>query len=256
MSVSTISSDVGSANTVFIRLDGPLQSWGIRARWVERDTMLEPTKSGVLGLIACALGYSRDDPRVRDLSSNLLYGVRVDKSGQVLRDYHTVVGGVRSAEGKIKKTQATGEIETVVSERFYLADASFLAALQGQEASISLIAYALQNPYWPPYLGRRSCPPSVPLFEGTGRYDSLEDALRAQPLPEHLLADNRRRGRANEGSSVTLRISVECRPDEGNVRPDNIESLRLRRYGPRYARDDIVSVPISSADHQEENEEE
>jgi len=44
-------------NTVFVRLEGPLQSWGTRARWGERDTELEPTKSGVIGLVACALGW-------------------------------------------------------------------------------------------------------------------------------------------------------------------------------------------------------
>ena len=55
------------ANTLFLRLEGPLQSWGERGRWSVRDTALEPTKSGVIGLIACALGY-RDDTQIRPLS--------------------------------------------------------------------------------------------------------------------------------------------------------------------------------------------
>jgi CRISPR system Cascade subunit CasD len=49
------------ANTLFLRLEGPLQSWGERARWDVRDTAPEPTKSGVIGLLACALGLSADE---------------------------------------------------------------------------------------------------------------------------------------------------------------------------------------------------
>ncbi|MGC8879968.1 MAG: CRISPR-associated protein Cas5, partial [Anaerolineae bacterium] len=31
------------ANTLFLRLEGPLQAWGERARWRVRDTAPEPT---------------------------------------------------------------------------------------------------------------------------------------------------------------------------------------------------------------------
>jgi len=193
--------------------------------------MLEPTKSGVIGLVACALGLAvADDAAVRELSDSLRFGVRVDGAGRLLRDYHTVSGGVRSAKGPIKITAASGEIETVVSNRYYLADASFLAALQGPEETIARVADALQNPVWPPFLGRRSCPPSLPPFAGTGAYDSLEQALRAHDVPAAA------RGRA-------VRMSVETAPGDGISRNDNIESLRLRRYRPRYARDLLVEFP-------------
>jgi CRISPR system Cascade subunit CasD len=47
------------ANTIFIRLEGPLQAWGDTSKFVIRRTMDAPTKSGVLGLICCAMGLSR-----------------------------------------------------------------------------------------------------------------------------------------------------------------------------------------------------
>ena len=95
-------------NTLFLRLEGPLQAWGTRARWGERDTALEPTKSGVIGIIACALGLGRgEDTQIRDLGRALQLGVRIDRPGRLLVDYHTVIGGVRSAEGKIKITAST-----------------------------------------------------------------------------------------------------------------------------------------------------
>ena len=38
--------------TLLFRLQGPLQSWGISSHSTERDTAREPSKSGVIGLVA------------------------------------------------------------------------------------------------------------------------------------------------------------------------------------------------------------
>src|SRR5215207_8634999 len=80
-------------HTLFLRLEGRLQSWGLRARWGERDTALEPTKSGIIGLLGCALGLRRDNEELRRLSDELRMGVRVDLPGSLLHDYHTTGGG-------------------------------------------------------------------------------------------------------------------------------------------------------------------
>jgi CRISPR system Cascade subunit CasD len=216
-------------NTLFIRLEGPLQSWGTRSRWGERDTALEPTKSGVIGLLACCLGWGwSNEADVRQLSQTLRFGVRVDRPGRILTDFHTVVGGVRSAEGKIKITASTRTPETVSSHRAYLSDASFLAALRGDAELIDRLELALQDPVWPPFLGRRSCPPAVPLWAGTGEFDSLQDALLSQPaLPR---------------GQTSTRIAVECAPGEGAPRNDEIVSLRRRSYATRYSRDESVAL--------------
>jgi len=218
-------------NTLFIRLEGPLQSWGTRARWGDRDTALEPTKSGVVGLLACALGWGRQhDREIRDLGLALEFGVRVDRPGQVLRDYHTVVGGTMSAAGKVKINQNTGEPETVVSPRFYLADASFLAAVRGEASLIAQLAAALREPVWPLYLGRKSCTPSVHPFEGTGQFSTLLEALATWP----------RSPRAADGA---LRAVLEVAPGQGVRRMDQIDVLTLRRYMPRFSRDVQVDPP-------------
>ncbi len=217
-------------NTLFVRLEGPLQAWGTRARWGERDSALEPTKSGVIGLIACALGWGlAQDTAISDLSRSLRFGVRVDRPGRLLVDYHTVVGGVLSAEGKIKITASTGERETVVSRRTYLADASFLAALQGPDDLIARTAEALQAPVWPPFLGRRSCPPTVPFFAGIGDFATLVDALRSQPLPA-------------DAPSQRVRAVIEQPPGQGIRRNDQIASLARRTYLPRHASDILLDI--------------
>ncbi|MBW5482620.1 type I-E CRISPR-associated protein Cas5/CasD [Streptomyces bambusae] len=78
-------------HVLLVRLAAPLQSWGAVSRFSRRDTHSRPTKSGVIGLCAAALGRDRTDP-VDDLTE-LLYGVRADHPGTPVRDYHTVGAG-------------------------------------------------------------------------------------------------------------------------------------------------------------------
>ena len=47
---------------LLLRLAGPLQSWGMLSHFNERDTARFPTRSGVIGLLAAALGIARDEP--------------------------------------------------------------------------------------------------------------------------------------------------------------------------------------------------
>jgi CRISPR system Cascade subunit CasD len=76
---------------LLIRLAGPLQSWGVASRFARRDTHSRPTKSGAIGLCAAALGLDREQP-LGELAA-VLFGVRADRPGTPLRDYHTVGGG-------------------------------------------------------------------------------------------------------------------------------------------------------------------
>jgi CRISPR system Cascade subunit CasD len=222
------------ANTLFLRLEGPLQAWGERARWAVRDTAPEPTKSGVVGLLACALGL-RDDADLRNLSQQIRLGVRCDAPGMLLIDYHTVSGGVMSAQGKIKKNANTKEPETVVSWRHYLADASFLAAVQAAPGTIARLAEAVQSPHWPLYLGRKSCVPSRSVFEGVGDYPSLDAALADWPW---------RRADVEETTTIAVWAVIERRPGQGTRRRDETLSRSQRLFGPRYTQDISLTVNV------------
>ena len=223
-------------NTLFIRLEGPMQSWGERARWSVRDTAPEPTKSGVVGLLACALGLSADE-ELRELSGQVSFGVRCDRPGSILVDFHTVVGGVMSAQGKVKVNATTHQPETVVSYRYYLCDASFLAAVRSAPDVIARLAEAVQRPHWPVYLGRKSCPPSRPIYEGTGGYPSLLAALEAQPLQSHT---------PDTGEAAPVRAVIECSPSEGVRRRDEVLSRSRRTFASRYTRDVYLTLPIQA----------
>ncbi len=226
------------ANTLFLRLEGPLQSWGERGRWSVRDTALEPTKSGVVGLLACALGFHLDD-EIGQLSRQIQMGVRVDQPGVLLKDYHTVGGGytmpqLLQADGKPKGKP--GKAHTELTYRTYLCDASFLLAIQAGAKTIDQLAQAVQNPYWVIFLGRKSCPPSRPLYEGVGDYDSIEQSLQAWPwyCPQ-----------ASETQSTQKRAVLEGTASRGGIRRRHEIISRSRRiFGPRYTQDKLLTVQI------------
>lgn len=221
-------------NTLFLRLEGPLQSWGERSRWSIRDTTAEPTKSGIIGLIACALGYQKD-AQIRPLSQKTRLGIRVDAPGTHIVDYHTIGGGygyptLLTAQGKPKKS--SGRPHTEISERAYLCDASFLAALQLRDvkdtALITAMAAAIQNPVWPIFLGRKACVPSRPVYAGMDQHSSLLEALTWYEG----FTDYRARWQIREPFS--LRMVMETDKPSGVRRRDNLYSRKYRVYHPRY----------------------
>jgi CRISPR system Cascade subunit CasD len=163
---------------ITLRLESILQSWGERARWDTRDTSSIPTKSGVIGLLASSLGYSREDPEILTLYNKLKMAVRVDLQGVWLKDYHTVKGIFTRANGK-----KGGSLEPIITPRGYLQDASFLVALKGEELLMKSIENALMKPMWQIYLGRKSCVPTTPILEKSiYSFSSLEEAMVNQPL--------------------------------------------------------------------------
>jgi len=148
-----------------------MQSWGYRSRFDYRDTALEPTRSGVIGLICAAMGIARGE----DISrfDSIRMGVRVDKDGRLECDYHTALDVIK-ADGS-----GTGTVE---SHRDYLADASFTVGLESANKDLlEEISKALCNPTWILSLGRKAFPLTVPPIGSA-------DCLKAGTIEDHLLS--------------------------------------------------------------------
>lgn len=220
--------------TLLIRLAGPMQSWGTQSRFLDRDTGLEPSKSGVVGLLCAALGKARDEaptdrPRLSELAA-LRMGVRVDQEGAVQMDYQT-------AE-EVAKADGSGPT-TVVSRRYYLADADFLVGLEGDDALLRQIDQALLTPHWPLCLGRKSFPPSAPVRladagPGSRWWDEpLEGALAAYPLRPH----------PGSAGSSALRIVIDDTGQGPDVRHDVPIDFATREFGLRHVRTGFVARP-------------
>ena len=142
--------------------DAPLQSWDVGSRHSDRGTLPAPTRSGVLGIIAAAMGLDKNDPnelfhlqRLQVLEMEIF----LMKPHRVLRDYH-IAQDCRQADGKIKKN-------SVVTHRSYLEEAQFLICLScDDEALLHSLDESLKNPVWGGWLGRKSCIPASPLYLG------------------------------------------------------------------------------------------
>lgn len=226
-------------STLLLRLAGPLQAWGTESRFEVRDTDLEPSKSGVVGLVAAALGRRRDAD-VSDLAA-LCMGVRVDREPVRIRDYHTVQNVARVAGREARG----GEDSTVVSERWYLADADFLVGLEGDRRLLEAIDAALRRPRFAPTLGRRSCLPSLPVALPAEppqgpliREAGLEEALATYPWQV---------AQPGRGGPRALRTVIETSAGAGDaVRHDQPigDAFHTRRFVSRWVRTGYVRAPL------------
>jgi len=229
-------------NTVFIRLEGPLQSWGVTSRFVYRETADVPSFSGVLGLICAAMGLRRVEANTKLAElTKLAMGVRVDRPGTKITDYHTAGAGygLMTAGGKIKYTGSTGEIETHVMRKEYLSDASFLVALHGDTKTVTEVAVALQDPVWPAFLGRKSCPPSVPVFDSLGEFATVKAALESKLWQPRLSGVDKQPDR--------LRVVLSATVGEGIPVADVPMSFTHRVYQMRNVSETVVAVSVGDA---------
>lgn len=213
--------------SVLIRLEGPLQAWSTQIKLGVRDTDREPSKSGILGVAGAALGMARDDEVMLAELRALSMAVRVDRPGSLLHDYHTAGGGRFRGSSYF----VYGAKDCVPSHRYYLQDASFVAALAGDGTLVTRIGQALQSPRWPLFLGRRACVPSVPLFAGFTEGDARAAVWAASA--------------AERTEAGPLRTVVEVPPGEdGEPRYDVPLSFAEgdRRYGVRHVRTEWIDL--------------
>lgn len=194
---------------IYFKLNAPLQSWGERAKWNYRGTEMKPTKSGIVGLISCCLGIGRNDSKLVSLSESIHMAVRTLKTGLVMTDFHTVM----ASSGK-NFLLANGDIDKkgdpILTYRQYIQDAMFDVFLWGDEDALDDCYMAMLHPVWTPYLGRKSCVPSVPLLPCIIEAESIDDAVRMYYV----------------GNEESLSVEIEMLP--GDILRDD-ERVSLRR---------------------------
>ena len=177
---------------LILRLDGPMQAWGTHTFEDFRPSNLFPTRSGLLGLLGACLGIDRGDHAgLEQLAQSVEFTVRADRAAKrpdveqliskaavKLPDYHTILDA-RKVDGSTNKN-------AVESRREYLFDAAFTVAIgekQNAPVTLTVIADALLRPCFTPVLGRRSCPITRPLLDGTPIEASDAKAALASALP-------------------------------------------------------------------------
>ena len=210
-------------------LSAPLQSWGDNSRWDNRNTANMPTKSGIIGLLGCCLGYPRGDERLNRLDQQLHLAVRSDRAGRIMTDFHTVhgtYGVLLSAEGKKRQNG-----NTIVSKRQYLQDARFTVFLWGAEADLERCYQAMSHPKWTIYLGRKSCVPSLPVKPEWLEASTPEEAAAIFSETERRLCDR------------MVNVEIEMLPEDTLsskqrliTRQDSVIRADRNEYAARYVR--------------------
>jgi CRISPR system Cascade subunit CasD len=230
---------------LLLRLCGPMQSWGTQSRFSNRDTEIEPSKSGIIGLLCAALGITRNDESSLKRLAELKMGVRVDKEGVIKRDYHTA--------GKGGYLRATGGIERkylIVSNRYFLADACFLVALQGSIGLLQEIDTALEKPTWQLYLGRKAFVPSLSVKLKKGLRLEQQDLKEALTNYPYLCSIE-----SSKGMEYRLRLELEVGYGQGQrIKHDQPLSFlsNNRQFGLRHVVTDWIEIKLLPNDEEEE----
>ena len=155
-----------------LRLEGALQSWGDHAKWDFRDSGTMPTKSGIVGLLGCAMGEDRNSPVLVELAQTMTVAVRADRPGVKFVDFQTVQGNpLKTADGGKRSNN------TFISPHAYLQDACFTVFIDTTEEWRQRIISALEAPKWCMYLGRKNCVPSRPIQAKVITCDGMKEAL-------------------------------------------------------------------------------
>lgn len=195
-----------------------MQSWGTSSHFETRNTDYYPSKSAVIGVIAASFGYRRDEDEKIEKLNELDFAVRVDQVGLLRKDYQTA--------RKLKKD------ESYVTNRYYLEDAVFVVAISSEyDKWIEEIYFALKNPYFQPFMGRRSCPVQpdfvINMVE-TGAIEALEN-LEWQ-------ASNWYK-KINKNYVADIYADKDLLPEGGyTIRNDRVNSFsqKERKFGPRF----------------------
>jgi CRISPR system Cascade subunit CasD len=227
-------------SVLLLRLAGPMQSWGIQSQFPDRDTGMEPSKSGVVGLLCAALGRGRSEP-VNDLAE-LHMAVRVDWQGSLLYDYQTAMN-VREASAKPRDVAKGKGIRGSISKRFYLSDACFLVGLESDDQNLLAELHGrLREPAWPLYLGRKAFVPGEPVWLENGwRPDEtlIEVIRRYDWLVRRKVKDPPKKLRVVVDAVVSTDEPVVAE----QVRPDYPISLAERRFAPRQVKTLLIETP-------------
>ncbi|MEW6899302.1 type I-E CRISPR-associated protein Cas5/CasD [Trueperella pyogenes] len=199
-------------HSLLLLLKGPLQSWGDESRYRTRATGSTPSKSGVIGLLASALGRERTAP-LDDLV-RLDFAVRVDQPGTLLRDYQTA-----------QPWQKNPNDPAALVTRYFLADAAFVAAVGSEDrGELEGFHRALREPAYPLFLGRRSCPAPARLDLG------IVDKPVVDALLDHDVWHATATHKKESARQVELPIYRDGKPGEiGVARQDVPVSFAQRR---------------------------
>ena len=220
------------------RIAAPMGAFGDIAVGERRATWDVPSKSGVLGMVAAALGIERTETAAHQaLDEGLGFAVRQDLAGRPLRDYHTA----QAPKARKDRTWRTrreeleaDDLNTVLSERIYRIEAEATVVLWVKAdggPSLTELEASLKRPRFTLYVGRKACPLGWPPRPRVIAAEIVHAALVAFDALEATTDRELRRFRPRrwESSAPALWIEAGTEGDPGDQ--GRVLERRQRRDG-------------------------
>jgi CRISPR system Cascade subunit CasD len=201
--------------------------------------------------MCAALGISRDEANMENpLFTELIklrMGVCVIREGILQSDFHTVTD-VAKSDGTLPPYPKHPKF-TVISNRFYLADADFVVALAGNDfQTLEKIQNALKNPRWQLFLGRKAFVPDTPVYFREGIFtaenteNAIEEFLRGEEFAFVLRKFDKDFGRSVKDFEQRKRLIVEDDEKGTETRQDVPLSFAERRFTNRRVRTEFINL--------------
>lgn len=158
-----------------LTIQAPLMSFGDDTSKYQntRDTATKPTKSAMIGLVACAMGIPRDDPRIGKLKNDLtIYTTTINKDASLWQDYQNAhireidrIGNYGSSNDK-----------NVQRWKTYILNGKYVVFIGSDDVDqLKSIHDSISNPFWPLFIGRKCCTfSSRPTEQTVTLYDESE----------------------------------------------------------------------------------
>lgn len=172
---------------IVFHLNGVMCGWGNAFMGSYRSSDFYPTKSAIVGILSACIGIDRSDEKAQiSLYSDYDYVIVSSGLESKVVDYHTI----QSSKTPSKPEVITGgyrrneldrpDVNTILSEREYVCNGFYSVFLFPKDGSeLEEIKSALESPVYTPYLGRKSCPLSIPMcpsiLEGEDAYKMVVD---------------------------------------------------------------------------------
>jgi CRISPR system Cascade subunit CasD len=171
-------------------LEAPLQSWGVDSRYYSRDSMLFPSKSGILGLLFSGSGLFGSQKKIltqmAPLKQTVIASTFDGNLPKLLTDFHMVGSGYdsnnpwqkymipKTSEGK--KAVGGG---AKLTYRNYIQDANFYVILEVPDDLCNIFVSGLITPVGDIFLGRKNCIPTDFIYRGVfdNEYDAEKKGL-------------------------------------------------------------------------------
>ena len=151
---------------VLFDLRMPLSSWS-EAGSQYRPTDAVPTWSALVGIVGASMGWGRGAKELVNFAREFAPAIQVKRTGNSLMDFQTIQSPSKNAfKRQAPRTRIQelnidkDKVNTSITRREYIQDADYRIVLLRLAGFIDtgVVCNALQNPVYPLYAGRRSCP--------------------------------------------------------------------------------------------------